>query len=237
MKVVSQILDLNYEGVRQKTLTASVTKMNALLGIKEHPSRQTNSETRKTSISHLLYELEITQNDDKQGGIPSRPVSLHAEATLNKFMDFADNAEQKRKEFFEHVEQGKAALITKYGEKKAVPKSEILDLAKKLSPYRCTIWKHQIVVTRTQKTQFEGARPTKDGRWTSTVKSKTIYTMVPLTDSQIEELKRVLTEELPVEGKSSRTSARRFTSDGCVAFWRNPVTGKIVMTEDTSQFS
>jgi hypothetical protein len=234
IKVVSQMEHLVYEGVRQKK-QASVSKMNMLLGIN---SPQTHAEESKvkTSDSYELYSAALTANEEVgDAGIPSKALTLCTEETLGKFATFGDIAASKRKQFFKEVEEGKNRLLTKYGEHKAIPKEEVAALAKELRPYGCTIWKHQICVTRTQAEPFEGARLTKDNRYTATVKSKTIYTMAPLTDSQLEELKKVLLGEL--KPSSTGSVAQRFTENGYVALWRNPETGKVVMTEDVSQFS
>lgn len=234
IKVVSQIVVLDYQGVRQKK-QASVSKMNILLGI-QNPQKQAEETKVKTSVSYELYTADLTADGDSStAGIPSKALSLCTEATLGKFATLGDIASSKRKTFFEKVEEGKSRLLAKYGEHKAVPKEEVAALAKELRPYGCTIWKHQIVVTRTQSNPFEGARLTRDGRYTSTVKSKTIYTIAPLNDSQLEELKKILNGEL--EPSSTGSVAQRYTENGYVALWRNPETGKIVMSEDTSQFS
>lgn len=234
MKVVSQMEVLDYQGVRQKK-QASVSKMNILLGI-QNPQTRAEDTKVKTSVSYELYSADLTANGDgSTAGIPSKALSLCTEATLGKFVTLGDIAASKRKTFFEKVEEGKSRLLAKYGEHKAVPKEEVAALAREVRPYGCTIWKHQIVVTRTQADQFEGARLTKDGRYTSTVKSKTIYTMAPLSDSQLEELKKILIGEL--KPSSTGSVAQRYTENGYVALWRNPETGKVVMTEDTSQFS
>jgi len=234
IKVVSQMEVLDYEGVRQKK-QASVSKLNMLLGI-QNPQKQTEDTKVKTSVSYELYSAELSVSKEQSTAeVPSKAVRLCTEATLGKFATLGDKASSMRKRFFEKVEEGKASLLAKYGEHKAVPKEEVASLAKEVRPYGCTIWKHQIVATRTQANPFEGARLTKDGRYTSTVKSKTIYTMAPLSDSQLEELKKILTGEL--ESSSTDVIARRYTENGYVALWKNPATGKIVMTEDTSQFS
>lgn len=235
MKVVSQMEVLDYKGVRQKK-QASVSKMNTLLGIKENPQIRAEDTKVKTSVSYELYSADLSANEDGSStGITSRSVALCTEETLGKFVSLGDIAASKRKTFFEKVEEGKSRLLAKFGEHKAVPKEEVAALAKEVRPYGCTIWKHQIVVTRTQTDPFEGARLTKDGRYTSTVKSKTIYTMALLSDSQLDELKKILIGEL--KPSSAGYIAQRYTENGYVALWRNPETGKVVMTEDTSQFS
>jgi len=234
IKVVSQMETLVYNGVRQKK-QASVSKMNALLGISD-PQRHAEDTKVKTSVSYELYSNNlnvVNEDEDPAAAIPAQPMSLCTEETLDKFLSLGDEATSKRKEFFEKVEEGKARLMSKYGEYKAVPKEELASLSKELRPYKVTLWKHQIVVTRTQSTPFMGARLTKDGRYTSTVKSKTIYTMAPLDNSQLEQLRKILVGELT---SSTSIAARRETENGYVAFWRNPETGKIVMTEDSSQF-
>lgn len=234
MKVVSQMEVLDYKGVRQKK-QSSVSRINALLGI-QNPQKHTTDTKVKTSVSYVLYSADITTSKDiSSTGIPSQSVTLCAEETLNEFASLGDIAASKRKTFFEKIEEGKLRLLAKYGERKAVPKEEVATLAKEVRPYGCTIWKHQIVVTRTQADPFEGARLTKDGRYTSTVKSKTIYTMAPLGDSKLNELKRILEGEL--KPSSTGFVAQRYTENGYVALWRNPETGKVVMTEDISQFS
>lgn len=234
IKVVSQIQNLVYEGVRQKK-QASASKMNMLLGINS-PQTHAGDTKEKPSVSYELYTAELKASGDTgTSGIPSKALSLCTEETLGKFATLGDIAASKRKQFFEKVEEGKNRLLTKYGEHKAIPKEEVAALAKELRPYGCTFWKHQICVTRTESKPFQGARLTKDGRYTATVKSKTIYTMVPLTDSQLEELKKILLGEL--KPSSTGTVAQRYTENGYVALWRNPETGKVVMTEDVSQFS
>jgi hypothetical protein len=233
IKVVSQMENLIYRGVRQKK-QASVSKMNMLLGIANPSNHAGVAPSAKTSVSYELYSADFASGESTADGIPPRAVTLCAEATLNKFMTLGDIASSQRKMFFDKVEEGKSGLLAKYGEHKAVPKEEVAALAKELRPYGCTIWKHQIVVTRTQSNSFDGARLTKDGRYTSSVKSKTIYTMAPLSDSQLEELKKILVGELE---SSSGIVAQRYTENGYVALWRNPATGKVVLSEDTSQFS
>lgn len=234
MKVVSQMEVLDYQGVRQKK-QASVSKMNILLGI-NNPQKHAEDTKVKTSVSFELYSADLSAGgDNSTAGIPPKALSLCTEATLGKFATLGDVASSKRKTFFDKVEEGKARLLAKYGEHKAISKEEVAALAKEVRPYGCTIWKHQIVMTRTQDSPFEGARLTKDGRYTSTVKSKTIYTMAPLSDSQLEELKKILVGEL--KPNSTGLVAQRYTENGYVALWRNPVTGKVVMTEDISQFS
>jgi hypothetical protein len=233
IKLVSQLIKLNYEGVRQKK-QASVSRMNALLGINNPDVPNKGPKGPKTSLSRELYSMEFTASTGEATGIKPKPLSLQTEATLSKFMSYADSASAMRKRFFTEVENGKGRLLSKYGERKAIPKEEVAALAKELRPYGCTIWKHQIVVTRTQSTSFEGARLTKDGRYTATVKSKTIYTMGPLTDEQVEDLIKILTGELKAD--TSGIVAQRTTENGYVALWRNPETGRIVMTEDISQF-
>lgn len=234
IKLVSQLEKLSYEGVRQKK-QASVSKMNALLGISNPNVPKNDSRGSKTSMSRELYSMDMTIRGTGADDVPSRPLSLQTEATLAKFMSYADSASAQRRKFFTEVENGKGRLLSKYGEHKAIPKEEVAALAKELRPYGCTTWKHQIVVTRTQSTAFDGARLTKDGRYTASVKSKTIYTMAPLSDDQIDQLIKILVGELTAD--TSNLVARRETENGYVAFWRNPETGKIVMTEDTSQFS
>jgi hypothetical protein len=233
IKLVSQLEKLNYVGVRQKK-QASVSRMNALLGISNPDVSSKGTKGPKTSLSRELYSMDFTAGTGDTAGIEPKPLSLQTEATLSKFMSYADSASAMRKKFFTEVENGKERLLSKYGERRAIPKEEVAALAKELRPYGCTIWKHQIVVTRTQSAPFEGARLTNDGRYTATVKSKTIYTMEPLTDDQVENLIKILKGELKAD--TSGIIARRVTENGYVAFWRNPETGKIVMTEDTSQF-
>lgn len=234
IKLVSQLEKLSYEGVRQKKL-ASVSKMNALLGISNPDVPKEGAKGLKTSLSRELYSMNFTASNGGSVDLESKPLNLQTEATLAKFVSYADSASASRKRFFTEVENGKGRLLSKYGEHKAIPKEEVAALAKELRPYGCTIWKHQIVVTRTQDTAFDGARLTKDGRYTATVKSKTIYTMAPLSDEQVENLIKILKGELKAD--TSGVIARRETENGYVAFWRNPETGKIVLTEDTSQFS
>lgn len=235
IKVVSQMEHLVYEGVRQKKL-ASASRMNALLGITKNPEKQTEDTKVKTSVSRELYSMVLTPGtEDSAVDIEPAAVRLCTEETLAKFMTYGDEASHKRKLFFEKVEEGKSRLLAKYGERKAISKEEVSSLSKELRPYSCTIWKHQIVVTRTQSDPFQGARLTKDGRYTATVKSKTIYTMVPLVDSQLEELEKILKGELIAD--PNKVIAQRVSDNGYVALWRNPTTGKVVMTEDISQFS
>lgn len=238
VKVVSQLQKLQYEGVRQKK-EASVSKINALLGVK---TPQNDNDARgmndiQTSRSRVLCELSLTAESSDMSSassISAASVALATEDTVAMFYSYGDHASAARNRFFQKVEEGKSALISKYGENKAIPKSEIASLAKELRLYACTIWRHQIVVTRTQDTPFEGSRMTRNGRYTSTVKSKTIYTMSPLSDDQIESLIKCLSGELKADSRG--IVAQRTTENGYVALWRNPETGKIVMTEDTSQF-
>lgn len=234
IKVVSQMEHLVYEGVRQKKL-ASASKMNAILGVKTSQTRAEETKV-KTSVSRELYSMVFAPGSEVSAtGIEPAAVRLCTEETLARFFTYGDEASRKRREFFDKVEEGKSRLLAKYGENKAVPKEEVIALAKELRPYSCTIWKHQIVTTRTQANPFQGARLTKDGRYTATVKCKTIYTMAPLDDSQLVELEKILKGEL--EARPDKLIAQRVSENGYVALWRNPTTGKIVMTEDISQFS
>lgn len=236
IKVVSQLQKLEYHGVAQSAENAAASRMNALLFGKT----QKESSQIRNSESYVLYQSQATDPD--QGNMPSdtdehtKPVAFAFKEALEMFNGFAsDDATQARKNFFTAVENGKKALREKYGED--IPKVEFLNLAKETRSLATTVWKHQIVTTRTESSPFEGSRPNKGGTFTATVKSKTIYTYRPLTQDQIEALKSViLALKSPSEtGYVCRRDAVSLPT-GVVRTWISE-TGSVVLKEPKNRSS
>lgn len=187
IKVVSQIVNLRYQGVGSTTSCVAASRMNALLGVK--PEGKVSGQTSpgsKSSLSYTLAEGSVNVEDVKIGKVF---YSFEQALLLFESMSSA-TAVNRRKQFFTNVEAGKKVLVQKYGER--IPKEEILKLSKEMSQFACIIWKHQIVTTRTSETPFEGSRLSRDGSYTCTIKSKTIYTESPLTEDQLKELESAL---------------------------------------------
>lgn len=237
IKVVSQLQKLEYHGVAQPAESAAASRMNALLLGK---TAKVNSNNERNSQSFVLYQSQAVNPD--AGGVPSstdnhtKPVSFAFKEGLEMFNGFAsDEATRARKEFFTAVENGKKALREKYGEN--VPKVEFLNLAKETRSLATTVWKHQIVTTRTETQPFEGSRPNKGGTYTATVKSKTIYTYGPLTDDQIEDLKSVILA-LKAASATGRVCRRDIgvLPTGTVRTWVSD-TGAVVLKEPKQRIS
>lgn len=190
IKVVSQLQKLEYHGVAQQKESAAASRMSALL---QGRMVKDSGSLEKNSISHTLYSNQVTDQKKKEASTSenAKPVAFVFKEGLEIFMGFSDDAATRtRKDFFKAVEEGKKALREKFGEN--IPKRELLNLAKEVRSKATTVWKHQIVTTRTESQPFEGSRQNKGGTYTATVKSKTIYTYGPLTDDQIEDLRSVI---------------------------------------------
>lgn len=230
IKVVSQLQKLEYHGVAQPAESAAASRMSALLFGKTVKGSNSHE---KNSRSYVLYQSQAVNSGSS---VPTstdqtaKPVAFAFKEALEMFNGFAsDDATQARRKFFTAVENGKKALREKYGE--SIPKVELLNLAKETRNLGTTVWKHQIVTTRTETSAFEGSRPNKGGTYTATVKSKTIYTYGPLTDDQIEDLKSVILA-LKKVSETGRICRRDMSSlpTGTVRTWISD-TGSVVLKE------
>lgn len=211
IKVVSQLCKLEYHGVAQPAESAAASRMNALLLGKTARISPINE---RNSQSYTLFSSVITSDEGNQ--TPERPIAFTFKEALEMFQGFAsEEATRARRSFFTAVENGKKALRAKYGEE--IPRGEILSLAKETRALATTVWKHQVVTTRTETQPFEGSRPNKGGTYTATVKSKTIYTFRPLTEDQITSLKSVI---LGLKKASE-------TGHICKRYVETPLTGSI----------
>lgn len=230
IKVVSQLQKLEYHGVAQPAESAAASRMNALLFGK---TAKGSSPQVKNSMSYVLYQSQVTYDSNGEVAYTdhnAKPVAFAFKDALEMFNGFAsDDATLARKKFFTAVENGKKALREKYGE--SIPKLELLNLAKETRNLGTTVWKHQIVTTRTETSAFEGSRPNKGGTFTATVKSKTIYTYGPLTDDQIEDLKSVILalKKVSETGRVCRRDTRSLPT-GTVRTWISD-TGAVILKE------
>ena len=233
VKVVSQRISLEYHGVGTKSSLVAASKMQALLNVGS-PGNSTNeasSSGPKSSYSYTLYEGAVTSE-----GTPSdaakAPMTFMFEPALAKLKGFEEpEAVRKRSDFFTAVETGKRSLAEKFG--KRIPNDEIMKLASSLKGKACTIWKHQVITTVTGDTEFRGSHRTREGKFTSSVKSKTVYTTQPLTDAQLTELKEILLAER--KSPSSKLATR--VTRGTYTTWDTTASGKVMFREADSSSS
>lgn len=230
VKVVSQRISLEYHGVGTKSSLVAASKMQALLNIGSpgNSTHEATSSGSKSSYSYTLFSGPITED-----GVPSdsvkAPLTFMFEPALAKLKGYEEpEAVRSRADFFTSVEAGKRSLIEKFG--KRIPNDEIMKLASSLKGKACTIWKHQVITTVTGDTEFRGSHKTREGKYTSSVKSKTVYTLQPLTEAQLEELRAILLAE-----KQSPTSklATRVTR-GTYTTWDTTASGKVMFREADS---
>lgn len=227
VKVVSQKSVLEYHGVGTKNSLVAASKMRSLLnlGNSDKGARAVTAQGNKSSSSFTLFESKPTREGEEVATIEGA-LTFNFELVLTKLKSFEElEATRKRAEFFETVENGKKSLIEKFG--KRIPNDEILKLAQNLKPKSITIWKHQVITTVTSDTEFRGSHKTREGRFTSSVKSKTVYTIQPLTEAQLEELKALLSAEKDSTTKltASRVSRGRYTT------WETKASGKVLFRE------
>lgn len=225
IKVVSQICNLRYDGVARQTKSAAASRMAKLLGATDRAGANPAKPSMDSSRSFTLHENSMSGNTDpNQIGA----VTFVFDKALALFGSYAQQeAVTRRKEFFSAVEAGKKSLVEKYGER--IPNSAIAELSANLRSKSCVVWKHQIVTTRTSDSQFEGSRLNRNGTWTATVKSKTIYTMVALTEAQLNELKAVLTAEKDITGNVAGRES--YELNGYSYVWRGKTSGSILFKE------
>lgn len=224
IKVVSQICNLRYDGVARQTKSAAASRMAKLLGATNAKGTSSAKPNMDSSRSFTLHENSIHGTPDT----PIGEISFAFEKALALFSSFAQqDAVTKRKDFFSSVEAGKKMLVEKYGER--IPNEAIAELSVNLRSKSCVVWKHQIVTTRTSDTQFEGSRLNRNGTWTATVKSKTIYTMVALTEAQLDELKAVIMAEKDITGNIAGRESYGFSGYSYV--WRGKTSGSITFKE------
>lgn len=197
-KVVTQLVKLEYTGMSVRKKRADISRMNALLGITT--GNVTATEGPKTSYSYLIASYS---EDEKDNDVPVA-LSFNVEACLTRLSSFEDpKARALKDEFFASVEEGKRQLLEKYGSEVAFPKEEIAALSARLKGKGGIVWKTHIITTVSSKVPFEGGRPNKDGLYVASVKSKTIYTMVPILESQVKELKEAFQSKMVEVGNRS----------------------------------
>lgn len=227
IKIVSQTLRLEYEGVAKSSGTAAASRMAQLFAQEANGSSGEAKANQKSSISHLLYSNTAANMTDGD----TKPMAFVFKDGLTRFSQFDDpKARSARRDFFDSVEAGKKGLVEKYGDH--IPAEAVAALAASLKGKSVTIMKHQIVTTRTSDTFFEGSRRNRDGVYTSTVKSKTIYTYGPLSEAQIEEIKGIILGEKHIaENDKSRTIiAQRSSVAGIYKPWTT-ANGNIMLKE------
>lgn len=224
VKVVTQKIHLEYTGTATTTSNVAAKRMSKLLGLNSEGSQNSSSEQSTTKV-WKIFDTTITNETPDIG-----PVHLEFEPVLTALMDLNnEDAVVKKNEFFTAVETGKKALREKFGDK--VPNSAILDLAQKVSSKAVTIWKTQIITTRNSATPFEGGHQTRDGRYSATVKSKTIYTWSQPSDEQINLLADILSGKTGLrEGSIARSSSKTVAKSG-YSTWDDE-SGKLIFRED-----
>lgn len=200
VKVVSQLEKLHYQGIRPNR-DASIGAMGRL--VNQNPLRKEKSEEvsppkLKNAVSFKLKELNDLIPPEAKA-----PEVVHFAPLISEFSRMDDkDLRSRRNLFFSEVESGKEELVQKYGN--SVPVTEIEELSKRMSKYDVQYWKIQIVTTRTSDTPFEGSSMNKDGVFTCTRKSKTIYRSTPISKEEAEHLASVLNAAEPIDGTTVR---------------------------------
>lgn len=225
VKVVSQRTTLEYHGVGSKSSLVAASKMRQLLrGNVVKDASTTSKSSERSSTSYTLFGRPVTENGKDVDAVKD-PLTLVFEPVLAKLKSYEEQeAIRKRVDFFESVEAGKKSLTEKFG--KRIPNDEIMKLASSLRGKACTIWKHQVITTVTSDTEFRGSHKTREGKYTSSVKSKTVYTLQPLTVAQLEELKALLLNEKQISSGFTATRVPR----GGYTTWDSS-SGKIIFEE------
>lgn len=228
IKVVSQRISLEYHGTASKSTLVAASKMAALLNAKSDSGKPVAKPQDKSSTSYTLYASSVTNRTDGTTPEDVGPLVFAFEPVIDKFMKYQDAAAaRRRKDFFTAVEAGKKALQEKYGNR--IPNEALLQLAKDMKSKSCTLFKHQIITTRSDDSSFPGSRRNRDGVYSASAKSKTIYTDKPLTEAQLEQLKQLLLSEKISEGKLATRDTRVAVPGFKAAFLSR--TGAIIMKE------
>lgn len=198
VKVVSQLEKLHYQGIRPNR-DASIGAMGRLVNqnpLRKEKSQEVSPPKLRNAVSFKLMELVDSISPEAKA-----PEVLHFAPLINEFSKMDDkDLRSRRNLFFSEVEAGKEELVQKHGN--SVPVTEIEELSKRMSKYDVQYWKIQIVTTRTSDTPFEGSSMNKDGVFTCTRKSKTIYRSTPISKEEAEHLTSVLNTAKPVTGNS-----------------------------------
>jgi len=202
IKVVSSITKREYQGAPDQRGSGAGRAMNRLKGETGKPDKKSAAST----TSHTIESLNLL---DSTGSLTR--IDANLDLLLETAYGLSDpEAIRAQDSFFQAVEAGKKALVQKFPDGK-VPLPEINALADRLREKSVTVYKHQIITTRTQDTYFEGAEKVGNG-YTLTVKSKSFYTMKELTEEQIKALQDAVRSVDPAKRVSVAQSDRRYNT-------------------------
>lgn len=223
VKITQQEHRLQYRGHRQRSLTdGSVQALRKMLGGVTASPHGASTET----LSSVLFQGSINDSVGKLVG----SMEIGYQPMLALFQSFDEpTARQDQKNFFSSVEQGKKELYEKWGS--SIPATEIDKLSSKLSSVATRVWYIQIITIRISDQQFSGARQRRvDGKWSSSVKSMTIYRHSPLSDEQIKQLTDVMMGLETYEGTQNVGRLRKTNTSVYRAFISPQ--GKVVIKTD-----
>lgn len=200
IKVVSSLTKREYQGAPVQRGSGAGRAMNRL----KDGNSSTSSNNVASTTSAVLANFDL-------GNKKLARIDANLDLLLETAYDLADpEAIRAQDQFFSAVEAGKRALVQKHPDGK-VPLSEISALSDRLKDKSVTVYKHQIITTRTQADYFPGAEKVGNG-YTLTVKSKAFYTLQPLTEEEIKSLQDAIASVEPVTKVSLANWDRRFNT-------------------------